>query len=104
MFPNVIVTVLMKFVLGMKSDCSMLPNMIQMRNIGDIEDGDRLFYELGYKLSMNSGVGDNWVRLGRFREVLNISDMLIHDKRMSDLEYLVHHNFMLIKNGIHLHL
>lgn len=82
-------------------DIGISPNMIRMLKISDIQSGDRLFYELGYKKSLDGGYGNNWVRTGRFREVLNIPDMLENDKLLSNNEYLIHHNFMILKNGIH---
>jgi hypothetical protein len=76
----------------------ILPNMVPMRDISQISDGDRLFYELGHKKYMLGGYGDNWVREGRFKEIENIKEMLENDEYLSDINYLEHHNFMIIKN------
>lgn len=48
----------------------LLPNMIPMRDIKQISDGDRLFYELGYKIRTNEDLSyeNNWIREGRFKE------------------------------------
>lgn len=73
------------------------PNMIPMKDINQISDGDRLFYELGHKRNMMLGYGANWIREGRFKEIENIKDFLEGDKLLSNLEYLEHHNFMIIK-------
>lgn len=62
-----------------------------MRDIKQISDGDRLFYELGHKFD------NHWVRLGKFKEVENVKEFVENDKFLSNLEYLEHHNFMLIK-------
>ena len=77
----------------------LTPDMKAMRNINDIAEGDKLFYELGFKLNIKLGVtGGNWIRTGKFKEVKDVKDMLVNDKRMVDIDYLEHHNFMLIKN------
>ena len=76
----------------------ILPNMIPMRDIKQISDGDRLFYELGHKIRMmDMSYENNWVREGRFKEIDNVDEFLEGDKFLSELEYLEHHNFMLIK-------
>ncbi len=75
-----------------------LPNMIPMRDIKQISDGDRLFRELGYKKRMmDLSYVDNWIREGRFMEIENVKEYIENDKQLSDIEYLEHHNFMLIK-------
>ena len=76
----------------------ILPNMIPMRDIKQISDGDRLFYELGHKKRMmDMSYIDNWVSEGRFKEIENIKEFVETDKLLSEIEYLDHHNFMLIK-------
>jgi len=75
----------------------ILPNMIPMRDIKQISDGDKLFYELGHKISMNGGYGNNWIREGRFKEIEDIKEFLEVDKLINNIEYLEHHNFMIIK-------
>jgi len=72
--------------------------MIPLRDIKQISDGDRLFYELGHKRDMKGGYGDNWIREGRFKEIENVKDFLEGYQLLSNLEYLEHHNFMIIKN------
>lgn len=82
-----------------KNDCiSITPDMVPMRDISSISEGDRLFYEIGFKINSKLGVtGRNWVRTGNFKEIKNINYMLENDERMIDIDYLEHHNFMLIK-------
>jgi hypothetical protein len=76
----------------------ILPNMIPMRDIKQISDGDRLFYELGHKIRMmDMSYENNWVREGKFKEIDNVGEFLEGDKFLSESEYLEHHNFMLIK-------
>jgi hypothetical protein len=76
----------------------ILPNMIPMRDIRQISDGDRLFYELGHKKRMmDMSYVDNWVSEGRFKEIENVKEFIETDKFLSEIEYLEHHNFMLIK-------
>jgi len=76
---------------------SILPNMIPMRDIKQISDGDRLFYELGHKIRKDIGYNNNWISEGRFKEIKNIKEFIEGDKLLLDIEYLEHHNFMLIK-------
>ena len=75
------------------------PNMIPMRDVNLISSGDQLFYELGYKKSIHLGYGDNWVRLGQFKEIEDPIRYVELDQLLNNVEYLEHHNFMLIKNG-----
>ena len=76
----------------------ILPNMIPMKDIKQISDGDRLFYELGHKV--NSDIlkyENNWIGEGRFKEIENVKEFLNCDKLITNLKYLEHHNFMIIK-------
>lgn len=76
----------------------VLPNMTPMRDINQTSEGDRLFYELGHKIRMmDMSYENNWVREGRFKEIVDVKDFIKHDKLLSNLEYLEHHNFVLIK-------
>lgn len=76
----------------------ILPNMIPMRDIKQISNGDRLFYELGHKINWELDYyGDNWVREGQFKEIDDVDDFIENDKLLTELEYLEHHNFMIIK-------
>ena len=69
-----------------------------MRDIKQISDGDRLFYELGHKIiMMDMSYENNWIREGKFKEIEDVKDFIETDKFLSELEYLEHHNFMLIK-------
>jgi hypothetical protein len=78
---------------------TILPNMIPMRDIKQISDGDRLFYELGHKIrELDMSYENNWIREGRFLEIEDVKEFLKGDKLLSNLEYLKHHNFMLIKS------
>jgi hypothetical protein len=76
----------------------ILPNMIPMRDINKISDGDRLFYELGHKIRSDfPNHPNNWIREGRFNEILNVKKFIEKDELLSNLDYLEHHNFMIIK-------
>ena len=77
----------------------ILPNMIPMRDIKQITDGDRLFYELGHKIRIDLSYENNWVREGRFKEIDNVNVFIENDKLLTELEYLEHHNFMIIKKN-----
>lgn len=77
---------------------TILPNMSPMRDIKQISDGDKLFYELGHKIRiMDMSYENNWVREGRFKEIENVKDIIENDNRINDIDYLNHHNFMIIK-------
>lgn len=78
---------------------SIQPNMIPMRDIKQISDGDKLFYELGRKLDSEGGYGDNWIKTGKFQEIEDVKNFLLNDRSLSQLDYLEHHNFMLIKKN-----
>ena len=75
----------------------LLPNMVPMRDVKQISEGDRLFYELGHKITYDMSYNNNWVREGRFKEIENVEEFIQGDKLLSEIEYLEHHNFMLIK-------
>jgi len=79
---------------------TILPNMIPMRDIKLISDGDRVFYELGYKINSNKiEYENNWIRTGKFKEILELRDWMENDIFLNELDYLEHHNFMIIKKG-----
>lgn len=81
----------------MEKTCGILPNMIPMRDIKQISDGDRLFFEKGYKRNINYGIHDgNWVRTGEFLEIKDIKKFLTYTN-VHTMEEMIHHNFMLIK-------
>lgn len=71
--------------------------MIPFTSITDFKDGDRLFYELGYKVDVKLGYGDNWRVTGNFKEIKNVSEFLQTDSEINNPEYIAHHNFMLLK-------
>ena len=77
------------------------PDMVPMRDIEQISEGDRLFYEIGYKYNPNVGYGQNWNTTGRFKEIENVKDFLEGDKLLCNFDYLEHHNFMIIKKNTH---
>ena len=71
-----------------------------MRDIKQISDGDRLFYEMGRKINTDKmSYDNNWIRGGQFIEVEDVKNMLENDKYMTNIEYLEHHNFMIIKKN-----
>ena len=67
----------------------ILPNMTLMRNIKQVSEGDRLFYELGYKIDpYKMSYENNWIGTGKFKEINDVKDFLLNDEFLSDLEYL----------------
>jgi hypothetical protein len=64
----------------------ILPNMIPMRDIKEVSDGDRVFFELGFKFDFTKGYGDNWIRRGVFEEIEDIKDWLEVDTFLTDIE------------------
>jgi hypothetical protein len=75
----------------------ILPDMIPLLNKSDFQEGDRLFYELGYKIDKDFGYGSNWVKTGKFKEVKDPLHMIENDTYLDKPDYIKHHNFMLIK-------
>lgn len=77
---------------------NILPNMISLRDVSTIEDGDRIFFEWGRKINPNNpNYEGNWIREGKFEEIEDVTRWLVGDKLITDVEYLEHHNFMIIK-------
>lgn len=83
------------------------PDMLPLRDASKVEKGDRVFYELGHKIKDSIeqngvihilGYEDNWIRTGRFKEV-DIS-RFSKDGDITNVDYLEHHNFMIIKKKI----
>lgn len=82
----------------MNNIISIHPDMIIMRDISIIKEGDRLFYELGHKKDWKDPNYDyNWIKEGKFKEIENVIEYINNDKLLSDINYLEHHNFMLIQ-------
>lgn len=78
--------------------------MIPMRDVAQIGEGDKVYFEMGYHDIPYIGLTKTpseypWIATGQFQEINNIEDWLENDKFITDPEYLEHHNFMLIKNG-----
>jgi len=73
------------------------PDMVPMNNVNDYEIGDRLFFEEGFKLDMEKGFDDNWIRTGQFIEVSDPERHIKNDKRLHSIDFIKHHNLMLIK-------
>lgn len=64
-----------------------LNNAIPLINISDIEDGDRVFYELGsYTKSYPSGkwIYSSWKRNGIFKEITDINDWIEKDEYLNN--------------------
>jgi len=76
---------------------SIQPNMIPMTDKSMLEEGDRLFYELGTKIDIRKEYGDNWIRSGQFKEIKNPMDFIKGDQLFNESQFLKHHNFMIIK-------
>ena len=74
-----------------------LTNDLPMRDISLIESGDKLFYELGKKIDIDKGYGENWVKIGLFEEIVDVDKYITEDKCLNDADYLEHHNFRIIK-------
>lgn len=73
------------------------PDMVPMNNVNDYEIGDRLFFEEGFKLDPEKGYGRNWIRTGQFIEGSDPERVIKNDERFHDIDFIKHHNFMLIK-------
>ncbi len=76
----------------------------KVNSLSDISDNSRLFYELGHYRVLRKYLdkdGDvveekEWVRTEIFKEIENVKSFLETDKRMSDREYIEHHNFVVV--------
>jgi len=76
---------------------SIRPDMKPMRDKSLLKDGIRLFYEIGFKRNSDLGIiGGNWIRTGKFKEVTNWKEVLKREPLFDNIEYLEHHNFMII--------
>ena len=73
------------------------PDMVPVTNIKMVNDNDRLFYELGYKLKLKLSFGSNWILTGKFKEIENVKEYIKGDTFLVNQDYLKHHNFMVIK-------
>lgn len=79
---------------------SISPNMKPLRDVKTIEEGDKVYYELGRKINPNNvNYERNWIREGKFEEIRCVKHWLENDVFIGDKEYLEHHNFMIIKKG-----
>lgn len=88
-----------------------LKGMVVMTDLEEIEEGDRLFYELGHYVTESSILDpfkpfkeEDWLRIGKFKEILNVAEFkknLKEELKIKGTEqfnrYCNHHNFMLIK-------
>ncbi len=75
--------------------------MEPFRDITQYEPGDRLFYELGFKINAKlPNHKDNWIRTGQFKEILDVQSLILMDNMLSDPLYLEHHNFKIIKGNV----
>ena len=76
----------------------ILKNMVKLQNVNQISEGDRLFYELGYKINSKvDSYENNWIKSGQFKEIDNVQEYILKDKMLLNKEYIEHHNFMIIK-------
>jgi hypothetical protein len=77
---------------------SLHPDMIPMRDPSKIEDGDRLFWEYGYKRNPNIYEdGDKCIKPGKFLEFPDPMKYLEREPLLINPEFCEHHNFMIIK-------
>jgi hypothetical protein len=78
----------------------------KVTSLSDITENCRLFYELGhYKVLRLYTNRDGllceelkWVREGVFKEIENIKEFIEMDKKLSEKEYIEHHNFVIIES------
>ena len=65
----------------------------KVKNISDITENSRLFYEIGYYVDEDN---TNWVRGVIFKEIQNIKSFIKEDYRLLNKEFIEHHNFVVI--------
>jgi hypothetical protein len=76
----------------------------KINSLSDISDNSRLFYELGHYVVLrrytdkegNICEDRKWIREGIFKEIDNVVDFIKTDKRMSEKEFIEHHNFVVV--------
>lgn len=72
---------------------------IKLESVEDIQEGDRLFYELGsYRAFSKLNGYSGWQGNGVFKEIKDVSSFVSGDERMKDKDYLGHHNFVIVRN------
>jgi len=80
-----------------------LSNFKKVNNVSDITKNHRLFYELGFNKTIrkwrdkdgNICTDSVFIRTGKFKEIENIDLFIKTDKRLSDKEFIEHHNFVI---------
>lgn len=74
-----------------------IDNARKVTSISDIKDNVRLFYEMGYYPTKNDVIKHtNFTRTGVFKEILDVKSFIEGDERLSDVEYINHHNFVIV--------
>ena len=71
-----------------------LKDAVMIADKSDIKEGCRVFYELGEWFDKQNKLQ---FRFGYFKEIENVTQWLKSDLRLNDLDYLIHHNFMILK-------
>lgn len=79
----------------MNVSISYLKNAVQLNSKEEVQPTDRVFYELGYYIDRKL---KNWIRTGEFKEIENVAEFLEKDKHLDDIEYIRHHNFMILRD------
>lgn len=69
----------------------------KINSLSDITDNSRLFYELGH-YEGNICEDKEWIKEGIFKEIDNVKNFIKIDKRMSEKEFIEHHNFVVVIN------
>lgn len=85
-----------------------LKGMMVVIEPSEIEEGDRLFYEIGYYTTPpdEKYQEKDWRKTGEFKEIVNVmkfkqgleEELERQGQKMFE-KYCNHHNFMVIKNG-----
>ena len=76
----------------------------KINSLNEITKNSRLFYELGNYIVLgkredskgNIYEDKRWLRSGIFKEINNVENFIKTDKRMSEKEFIEHHNFVII--------
>lgn len=76
----------------------------KVNSLSDITSNSRLFYELGHQVVLSKytdkdgNIVENvrWVREGIFKGIENVEDFIKIDKRLTEKEFIDHHNFVII--------
>jgi hypothetical protein len=81
-----------------------IKNAKKLKSLRDISKNSRLFYERGHYIVLRKYIDSDgyivedkeWIREGVFIEIKDVDDFIKTDDRLTDKEYIKHHNFVVV--------